>query len=33
MVSKSREEATATINGRISEGLEEMKNMVLKMKA
>ncbi len=32
MVSKSREEATSTINGRISESLGEIKDMVLKMK-
>ncbi len=33
MVSKSREEATNTINGRISESLDEIKDMVLKMKS
>jgi phasin family protein len=32
MVSKSREEATAAINGRISESLDEIKEMALKMK-
>ena len=32
MVSKSNEEATNTINSRISESLEEFKDLVLKMK-